>query len=93
MAPVHGSVIDPRKFIASPAAITCPLLRTRISDGRLVSLVVVEGKLRLAEYGLEVLERNPSSFSPFPDGRYLLLGPDAAISSEACSSGGMKTEE
>ena len=26
-----------------------------------------------------VLERNPSSFSPFPDGRYLLLGPDADL--------------
>jgi phytoene dehydrogenase-like protein len=34
--------------------------------------------LRLADYGLAVLERNPSSFTPFPDRRYLLLGPDAA---------------
>src|SRR5215472_1810007 len=33
--------------------------------------------LRLADYGFAVLERNPSSFSPFPDGRSLLLGPDA----------------
>jgi phytoene dehydrogenase-like protein len=35
--------------------------------------------LRLREYGFEVLERNPSSFSPFPDGRYLLLGPDERL--------------
>jgi len=35
--------------------------------------------LRLRDYGYEVLERNPSSFSPFPDGRYLLLGPDADL--------------
>jgi phytoene dehydrogenase-like protein len=35
--------------------------------------------LRLAEYGLALLERNPSSFSPFPDGRCLLMGPDAAL--------------
>src|SRR5438132_1924801 len=35
--------------------------------------------LRLADHGFEVLERNPSSFSPFPDGRYLLLGPDADL--------------
>jgi phytoene dehydrogenase-like protein len=35
--------------------------------------------LRLAGYGFEVLERNPSSFSPFPDGRSLLLGPDADL--------------
>jgi phytoene dehydrogenase-like protein len=35
--------------------------------------------LRLADYGFEVLERNPSSFTPFPDGRSLLLGPDAGL--------------
>src|SRR5438552_11110162 len=33
--------------------------------------------LHLADFGFAVLERNPSSFSPFPDGRTLLLGPDA----------------
>src|SRR5262249_16859571 len=33
--------------------------------------------LKPASYGLTVLERSPSSFSPFPDGRSLLLGPDA----------------
>src|SRR5579862_3134194 len=32
--------------------------------------------LKLREYGFESLERSPSSFSPFPDGRYLLMGPD-----------------
>ena len=32
--------------------------------------------LRLADYGFASLERNPSSFSPFQDGRYLMLGPD-----------------
>src|SRR6516165_5206060 len=35
--------------------------------------------LRLADHGFAVLERNPSSFSPFADGRYLLLGPDSAM--------------
>jgi phytoene dehydrogenase-like protein len=35
--------------------------------------------LRLADYGFAVLERNPSSFTPFPDGRSLLLGPDADL--------------
>jgi phytoene dehydrogenase-like protein len=35
--------------------------------------------LRLHEFGLEILERNPSSFTPYPDGRFLLLGPDAAL--------------
>src|SRR5215471_14703916 len=35
--------------------------------------------LRLAEYGFEVLERSPSSFTPFPDRRFLLLGPDGEM--------------
>lgn len=35
--------------------------------------------LKLDRYGFAVLERNPSSFSPFPDGRHLLLGPDATL--------------
>ena len=30
--------------------------------------------LRLHDYGFEVCERNPASFSPFLDGRYLMLG-------------------
>ena len=33
--------------------------------------------LKLADYGYEVLPRDPSSFTPFPDGRSLLMGPDA----------------
>ncbi len=32
--------------------------------------------LRLKEFGFEMLPRDPSSFTPFPDGRYLFLGPD-----------------
>lgn len=32
--------------------------------------------LRLKHYGLEILPRNPSSFTPMLDGRYLQLGPD-----------------
>lgn len=35
--------------------------------------------LRLHEHGLAILERNPSSFTPFPDGRYLMLGPDPEL--------------
>ncbi|HVH11181.1 MAG TPA: NAD(P)/FAD-dependent oxidoreductase [Gemmatimonadales bacterium] len=32
--------------------------------------------LQLARHGFELLPRSPSSFTPFPDGRFLLLGPD-----------------
>ena len=34
-------------------------------------------ELRLADYGFAAIERNPASFSPFDDGRYLMLGRDA----------------
>src|SRR6516162_797047 len=35
--------------------------------------------LSLASYGFALLERNPSSFSPFKDGRYLLMGGDMQL--------------
>jgi phytoene dehydrogenase-like protein len=35
--------------------------------------------LRLADYGYEVLARDPSSFTPFPDGRSLIMGPDPEL--------------
>src|SRR6058998_1745653 len=35
--------------------------------------------LNLTSYGYEVLPRNPSSFTPFPDGRSLMTGPDADL--------------
>src|SRR5215467_6831871 len=36
-------------------------------------------ELRLADYGFAVLARDPSSFTPFPDGRSLLLGADPEL--------------
>src|SRR5688572_19416690 len=36
-------------------------------------------ELKRKEYGLTILPRNPSSFTPLPDGRSLLLGPDADL--------------
>jgi phytoene dehydrogenase-like protein len=35
--------------------------------------------LELTRHGFELLPRNPSSFTPFPDGRSLMLGPDKAM--------------
>jgi phytoene dehydrogenase-like protein len=44
-----------------------------------VSLLLpeIERELDLARHGYKVLRRNPSSFTPLEDGRYLMLGPDA----------------
>jgi len=35
--------------------------------------------LDLGRHGYELLARNPSSFTPFPDGRSLLMGPDPEL--------------
>src|SRR5438128_430438 len=35
--------------------------------------------LELKRHGFEMLPRDPSSFTPYPDGRFLMLGPDAAL--------------
>jgi phytoene dehydrogenase-like protein len=35
--------------------------------------------LDLKRHGFAMLPRSPSSFTPFPDGRYLLMGPDKAM--------------
>ena len=36
-------------------------------------------ELRLVDHGFAVIARNPSSFTPLPDGRFLLLGPDPQL--------------
>jgi phytoene dehydrogenase-like protein len=36
-------------------------------------------ELELKKHGFELLPRDPSSFTPFPDNRYLLMGPDPSL--------------
>src|SRR6184192_650465 len=38
--------------------------------------------LELSRYGFELLPRSPSSFTPFPDGRFLLMGPDKNLTAQ-----------
>lgn len=52
-------------FRLSPAAYVISLFLPRIIS-----------ELELAAHGLEILPRDPSSFTPLEDGRYLLLGHD-----------------
>ena len=54
-------------YKVSTAAYVVSLLETQIM-----------ADLRLAENGLKILRRNPSSFTPLLDGRSLTLGPDMA---------------
>jgi phytoene dehydrogenase-like protein len=41
--------------------------------------------LELKRHGFELLPRNPSSFTPFPDARYLLMGPDRELNQREVS--------
>ena len=55
-------------FKVSTAAYVTSLFRKEIVED-----------LHLRRYGYEVLPRVPSSFTPLPDGRSLMLGPDATL--------------
>src|SRR5207247_1422076 len=46
-------------------------------NGRLRPEIIRD--LELARHGFELLPRSPSSFTPFPDGRFLLMGPDKEL--------------
>ena len=49
--------------------------------------------LELKRHGFEMLPRNPSSFSPFPDGRSLMLGPDKALTHREVSKFSVRDAE
>ena len=49
--------------------------------------------LDLQRHGFEMLPRNPSSFTPFPDGRHLLLGPDPELNRREISKFSAKDAE
>ncbi|HMO37321.1 MAG TPA: NAD(P)/FAD-dependent oxidoreductase, partial [Gemmatales bacterium] len=50
-------------------------------------------ELELKKHGFSMLPRNPSSFTPFPDGRSLLMGPDAALNYREISKFSKKDAE
>ncbi|HUP57454.1 MAG TPA: NAD(P)/FAD-dependent oxidoreductase, partial [Bdellovibrionota bacterium] len=50
-------------------------------------------ELDLRKHGFEMLPRDPSSFSPFPDGRHLLLGPDKKLVHDEISKFSRKDAE
>jgi phytoene dehydrogenase-like protein len=52
-------------YKVSTTSYVCSLLRPKIIRD-----------LELERYGLKFIERNPSSFTPFPDGRYLMFWAD-----------------
>ncbi len=58
-------------YRVSTAAYVCGLLHPKIVRD-----------LELSRHGFEILRRDPSSFTPLPDGGYLLLGSDPALNAE-----------
>jgi len=50
-------------------------------------------ELELKKHGFEMLPRNPSSFTPFHDGRYLMMGPDAELNRKEVSKFSVKDAE
>lgn len=72
-----------RQDVAGGAAVTDEIAPGyKVSTASyLVSLLLpeIERELELKRHGYKVLNRNPSSFTPLPDGRHLLLGPDEAF--------------
>jgi phytoene dehydrogenase-like protein len=49
--------------------------------------------LELKRHGFTMLPRSPSSFTPLPDGRYLLMGPDKAMTRREVSKFSKKDAE
>ena len=75
-------VVLERRHLLGGAAVTdelVPGFRFSVAS-YVVSLLRPEiiRDLELKSHGFEMIPRNPSSFSPFPDNRYLMLGPDKA---------------
>lgn len=66
-------------YKVSTAAYVISLFQTQILN-----------ELRLKDYGLRILPRSPSSFTPLPDGRSLTMGPDPALNQREISKFSMR---
>jgi phytoene dehydrogenase-like protein len=75
-------VLEARNRVGGAAVTEEPWPGFRVSTAAyVVSLFRPEivRDLELARHGYELLPRNPSSFTPFPDDRSLLMGPDPVL--------------
>jgi phytoene dehydrogenase-like protein len=72
-----------RRHVLGGAAATEPLWPGyKVSTAAYVISLFQTGiirDLRLAHYGLVILPRSPSSYTPLPDGRSLLMGPEPGL--------------
>jgi phytoene dehydrogenase-like protein len=75
-------VLEARDVVGGCCVTEEPWPGYRVSTAAyVVSLLLpdVEREMQLARYGYEVLPRNPSSFTPLEDRRYLLMGADEEL--------------
>ncbi|MFA6236028.1 MAG: NAD(P)/FAD-dependent oxidoreductase [Bacteriovorax sp.] len=49
--------------------------------------------LKLKDFGFEMMPRNPSSFTPFPNNKYLLMGPDKEMNRREISKFSVRDAE
>jgi len=72
-----------RRYIVGGACVTEETFRGyKVSTASYVNSLFhtqIVQDLNLGRYGYEVLPRDPSSFTPFPDGRSLLMGPNTEM--------------
>jgi phytoene dehydrogenase-like protein len=75
-------VLEARDVVGGCCVTEEPWPGYRVSTAAyVVSLLLpeIERDMQLVKHGYEVLPRNPSSFTPLEDGRYLLMGPDEEL--------------
>src|SRR5262245_41946025 len=72
-----------RRHVLGGACVTAGTApRFKVSTGAYVNRLfhtAIVRDLKLSAHGYEVLVRDPSSFAPLPEGRSLLMGPDADL--------------
>src|SRR5216684_6106237 len=72
---VGGACVTEENIFPGYKVSTCAYVNSLFSP-------IIVKELRMADYGFALLERNPSSFTPFLDERHLFLGADTKMNLE-----------
>ncbi len=81
-AGVRVLVLERREILGGACTTEALWPGFKVSTGAYVNSLLrpeIIRDLELKRHGFQMLPRNPSSFTPFPDGRSLMLGPDKAL--------------
>src|SRR5579885_3778265 len=72
-------VLERRELVGGACVTEEPWKGFKVSTASYVNSLLrpeIIRDLDLKRHGFEMLPRSPSSFTPFPDGRYLMMSPD-----------------